>query len=59
MTKTNWELDQCNLDRLGLSYDTVPTDMFDWLKIKSFEAKNKENDATKALVGHINQEYFL
>ena len=59
MKKTNWESDQSNLDRMGLSYDTVPIDMFDWLKIKSFEAKNKENDATKALVGHINQEYYI
>ena len=55
----NWEKNKEKFARLGINHYTLPTDMFDWLKIKSFEAKDNFNDARERLVGHIQREYFI
>jgi len=59
MLKTNWELDQKKFKHLGINHYDLPTNMYDWLKIKSFEAKDKGYDARNRLIGHIQNEYFI
>ena len=59
MTKTNWELDSDNRDKLGMRYGPLSEELFDWLRKKSFEAKEIDSDATENLAGHLNQEYFI
>ena len=59
MSKTNWELNKTKFANLGINHYELPTDIFDWLKTKSFEAKEKDIDARESLAGHIRQEYFI
>ena len=59
MLKTNWELNKTKFANLGINHYELPTDIFDWLKTKSFEAKEKDIDARESLAGHIRQEYFI
>ena len=59
MLKNNWELDKEKIQSLSMYHDTLPTDIFDWLKNKSFEARENSCHANMSLVGHIRQEYFI
>ena len=59
MTQTNWELDRQKFEYLSMYHGRLPTDIFDWLKNKSFKARESSYDARESLVGHIRQEYYI
>ena len=59
MGDTNWCKDKKMLEELRLFSDTVPIDMFEWLKSKVFDIRKKNVDARPNLAGHLQEEYFI
>ena len=52
MIKTNWELDTSSLKKQRIFGAALPKDIFDWLKIKCFEAKENKNDTSNIVKNH-------
>ena len=58
MIKTNWESDRASLEKQRIFSDTIPKDIFDWLKNKCFEVKEKNND-TSNIVKNYSLKFVL
>tara|TARA_Y100000816_G_C26066762_1_gene560683 strand:- start:148 stop:819 length:672 start_codon:yes stop_codon:yes gene_type:complete len=56
--KTNWESDRASLEKQRIFSDTIPKDIFDWLKNKCFEVKEKNND-TSNIVRNYSLKFVL
>ena len=58
MMKTNWELDTSSLKKQRIFGDTLPKNIFDWLKTKCFEAKERKYD-TSNIVKNYSLKFVL
>tara|TARA_Y100000004_G_scaffold141686_1_gene161098 strand:- start:341 stop:1045 length:705 start_codon:yes stop_codon:yes gene_type:complete len=59
ISKTNWENDQDKLNFIKVYSNTIPIDIFEWLKNICLEAQNKNIDARDTLAGHLREEYYI